>query len=108
MRLLVVLTLVSEIPGKVPHTDYLKEEDEELEKGWEPFVKGVRVEVRVKEGKWLPGTVLRGYEETERVIEVICDERWHDHLDFHEGRGATVPVYMATKRYILSNIRLIG
>jgi len=107
MRLLVVLTLVSEALGEVPHSDCLKEENGELEKGWEPFVKGARVEVRAKEGKWLPGTVLRGYEETERGIEVVCDERWHDHLDFHEGRGATVPVYMATKRSILSNIRLV-
>lgn len=81
---------------------------DDFEKGWEDFPLGTRVEVRTKENIWRKGTVVETMHQNDRAIVVECDEKYHDHLDFYDGRGATVMVYMNTRRGILSNIRRIN
>lgn len=80
---------------------------DDLEKGHEEFPIGARVEVRTAGNIWRKGTVVGTLNENGRAIEVKCDKKWHNNLDFYGGRGATVPVYMVTRRSILSNIRKI-
>jgi hypothetical protein len=84
---------------------------DDLESGWEPFVPGKRVEVmvRLKDGKsaWLKGVVVKGLIETDRGIEIRCDEQWHDKLEFHQGYGATIMVFMSQRNIILSALKLI-
>lgn len=80
---------------------------DDLEKGWEEFTLGTRVEIRTNNGVWRKGTVVETIDENDRGISVKCDEKWHDNLKFYEGRGATVMVYMNTRRGILSRIRKI-
>ena len=79
---------------------------DDFEKGYEDFLLGVRVEVRVENG-WLKGTVVETLKENDRGIVVKTDEKWHDNLNFYEGHGATILICMNTRRGILSNIRLI-
>ena len=78
-----------------------------FEQGWKDFPLGTRVEVRTAGDIWRTGTVVETLNENERGIAVKCDERWHDNLEFYDGRGATVMVFMNTRRGILSNIRRI-
>lgn len=80
---------------------------DDFEKGWEDFPLGTRVEVRTANGIWRKGTVVETINENDRGISVECDEPWHNDLDFYGGRGATVMVFMNTRRGILSNIRKI-
>lgn len=80
---------------------------DDLEKGWQDFSFGARVEVRITNQVWRKGTVVETIRENDRGISVECDERWHDNMTFYEGRGATIPVYLNTRRGILSNIRRI-
>lgn len=80
---------------------------DDLEKGHEEFTLGTRVEVRTAGDIWRKGTVVETLNENGRAIEVRCDKKWHNNLDFYGGCGATVPVYMVTRRSILSNIRKI-
>lgn len=77
----------------------------DLEKGWEEFPIGTRVEVRTKNDVWRKGTVVETQIENDRGIHVRCDEKWHNNLKFLEGHGACVMVYMNTRRGIWSNIR---
>lgn len=77
----------------------------DFEIGLEEFSIGTRVEIRVKKVKWLKGTVVETPYKNERGIEIICDKKWHNNLEFYNGHGATVPVYMVTRKSILSNIR---
>jgi len=79
----------------------------DFEKRWEDFPLGTRVEVRTTNDIWRKGTVVETIRENDRGISVECDEKWHDNLEFYGGRGATVMVYMNTRRGILSNIRKI-
>jgi hypothetical protein len=88
---------------------------ENFEQGWEEFPRGTRVEVRImgylwRHGPyWLKGTVVDGYEkESERGINILCDEKWHNSLDFYGGRGASIPVYMNIRPNITANIRLLN
>ena len=78
-----------------------------FEQGWKDFPLGTRVEVRTAGDIWRTGTVVETLNENERGIAVKCDERWHDNLEFYDGCGATVMVFMNTRRGILSNIRRI-
>ncbi len=78
-----------------------------LETGWEIFPKGTRVEVRTRGDVWRVGTVVETWGDNDRAIVVKCDERWHNNLDYYDGRGTTVMVYMNTYRGIRSNIRLL-
>lgn len=80
---------------------------DDLEQGWKDFPLGTRVEVRTAIGVWRTGTVVETPNENDRAIEVKCDERWHYNLECYEGCGATVMVFMNTRRGILSNIRRI-
>lgn len=93
--------LVAEATGGKHHSDDPGMDD--LEKGWEDFPPGTRVEVRTENDVWRKGIVR----ESGRVISVECDEKWHDNLKFYEGCGATIMVCMKTRRDILSNIRKI-
>ena len=83
------------------------------EKGWEPFTKGTRVEVRVQEdkyppyGHWLKGTVEEEFLDSERAIVVKCDKRWHENMSNYLGHGATIMVMHNTRRGILSRIRKV-
>ena len=83
------------------------------EKGWEPFTRGTRVEVRVQEdkyppyGHWLKGTVEEEFLDSERAIVVKCDERWHENMSNYRGHGATIMVMHNTRRGILARIRKI-
>lgn len=78
---------------------------DDLEKGWEDFPLGTRVEVKTINNIWRKGTIAETMDENERGIHVDCDEKWHDNMAFYEGRGASVMVYMNTRRGIFSNIR---
>ena len=80
---------------------------DDFEKGWEDFPLGTRVEVRTANDIWRKGTVVETIRENDRGISVECDEKHHDNLKFYGGRGATVMVYMNTRRGILSRIRKI-
>ncbi|MBI2098883.1 hypothetical protein HYT45_00510 [Candidatus Uhrbacteria bacterium] len=80
---------------------------DDFETGWANFPLGTRVEVRTAGNIWRKGTVVETVRENDRAISVECDERWHDNLNFYEGRGATVMVCHNTRRGILSNIRWI-
>lgn len=80
---------------------------DDLERGWEDFPLGTRVEVRTTNDVWRKGTVVETVCENDRGISVECDEKWHDDEEFYGGRGATVPVFMNTRRGILSNLRKI-
>ncbi len=87
---------------------------DDFEAGWEEFAIGTRVEVLtvsdgqyVENGVWRVGTVRATPEENDRAIEVECDEKWHNNLDFYKGHGATVGVYMRTRREITASIRLL-
>lgn len=81
---------------------------DDLESGWEEFTLGTRVEVRISDTVWKKGTVVEEYETgSERGITVECDEKWHDNLDFFNGKGAGIPVFMTTRRSILCKIRKI-
>lgn len=80
---------------------------EDFEEGWEDFPIGTRVEVRTEGNVWRKGTVVETWRENDRGIVVKCDEKWHDDMEFYEGCGATVGVFMNTRRGILSNIRKI-
>lgn len=79
----------------------------DLEKGWEDFLLGTRVEVRTTNDIWRKGTVVETIHENDRAIAVECDEKWHDNMEFYGGRGATIMIYMNTRRGILSMIRKI-
>lgn len=79
----------------------------DFEKGWEDFPLGTRVEVRTTNDVWRKGTVVETIRENDRGISVECDEKWHDNVEYYGGRGATVMVYMNTRRGILSNLRKI-
>jgi hypothetical protein len=79
-----------------------------FETGWEIFAKGTRVEVRTDDDIWRSGTVMETWYDNERAIVVKCDERWHDNLNYYEGCGATIMVYMNTYRGIRSHIRLLN
>ena len=81
---------------------------DDLEKGWEDFPLGTRVEVRTTNDIWRKGTVVETIRENGRGISVECDEKWHDNEKFYGGRGATVAVFMNTRRGILSNLRKIA
>ncbi len=91
--------------GKLHWNDYGMDV---LERGWEEFTIGRRVEVRTAGGIWRKGTVVETWNENERAICVRCDEKWSNNLNFYGGHGASVPVFNNTRRGILSNIRLIG
>jgi len=81
----------------------------DFEKGWEDFPRGTRVEVRTKGNIWRKGTVVDGYEaQSERGINILCDEKWHNSLNFYGGRGASIPVYLNTRPNITANIRLLN
>ncbi len=77
---------------------------DDLEKGWEDFPLGTRVLIRTANDFWREGTVVETTNENDRAIVVECDKRWHDDLDFYEGRGASVMVFMNSRRGILSNL----
>ncbi len=77
----------------------------DLEEGWEDFPIGTFVEVRTDDNIWRAGMVVETWEENDRGIEVRCNDKWHDNLEFYGGHGASVMVYMNTRRGILSNIR---
>ncbi len=79
----------------------------DFERGWEPFVRGARVEVRTHGDIWRPGTVRKSYEDTERGIHVECDVEWSNNTEFYNRRGCIVMAYLNTRRGILSNIRMI-
>lgn len=79
-----------------------------LEQGWKDFPLGTRVEVRTDGNIWRTGTVVETPNENERGITVKCDKKWHDNLECYDGCGATVMVFMNTRRGILSNIRKIA
>lgn len=81
---------------------------DDFETGWEDFPRGTRVEVRTTGNVWRKGTVVETVRENDRAISVECDEKWHNNLNFYKGRGATVMVFMNTRRGILSNIRRIN
>ncbi|MBI2450785.1 MAG: hypothetical protein HYV52_00380 [Parcubacteria group bacterium] len=80
---------------------------DDLEKGWEDFPLGARVEVRTTNNIWRKGTVVETIRENDRGISIECDEKWHDNKKFYGGRGATVAVFMNSRRGILSNLRKI-
>ena len=80
---------------------------DDFEKGWEDFPLGTRVEVRTTNDIWRKGTIVETIRENDRGISVECDEKWHDNMGFYGGRGATVMVYMNSRRGILSNLRKI-
>lgn len=80
---------------------------DDFEAGWEDFPLGTRVEVRTTNDIWRKGTVVETIRENDRGISVECDEKWHEDEEFYGGRGATVMVYMNTRRGILSNLRKI-
>ncbi|MEK7520051.1 MAG: hypothetical protein AAB581_02305 [Patescibacteria group bacterium] len=80
---------------------------DDFEKGWEDFPLGTRGEVRTTNDVWRKGTVVETIRENDRGISVECDDKWHKNLEFYGGRGASVMVYMNTRRGILSNIRKI-
>ena len=80
---------------------------DDFEKGWEDFPLGTRVEVRTTNDIWRKGTIVETIRENNREISVECDEKWHDDMGFYGGRGATVMVYMNSRRGILSNLRKI-
>lgn len=80
---------------------------DDFERGWEDFPLGTRVEVRTTNNIWRRGIVVETIRENNRGISVECDERRHDNEGFYGGRGATVMVFMNTRRHILSNIRKI-
>lgn len=80
---------------------------DDFEKGWEDFPLGTRVEVRTTNNVWRKGTVVETIRENDRGISVECDKKWHNNEKFYGGRGATVMVYMNTRRGILSNLRKI-
>ncbi len=80
---------------------------DDFEAGWEDFPLGTRVEVRTTNDIWRKGTIVETIRENDRGISVECDEKYHDNLEFYGGRGATVMVYMNTRRGILSNLRKI-
>jgi len=86
---------------------------DDWEKGWQPFTRGTRVEVRVQEdtlppyGRWLKGTVAEEFLDSERAIVVKCDERWHEDMRNYRGHGATIMVMHNTRRGILARIRKI-
>jgi len=79
----------------------------DFEKGWEDFLPGTRVEVRIAKNVWKKGVVVASFPKTERGIEVLCDDKWHTNEEFYGGRGATVRVQGNTRRGILSNLRRI-
>lgn len=81
---------------------------DDFEKGWEDFPLGTRVEIRPADNIWRKGTVVGTPNENDRAIEVKCDKKWHDNLEFYAGCGASVAVFMNSRRGILSNIRKIN
>ncbi|HPN54578.1 MAG TPA: hypothetical protein PLB52_01455 [Candidatus Moranbacteria bacterium] len=80
----------------------------DFETGWEIFSIGDRVKVKTKDSIWREGTIEETPKENLRAIIVKCDEKWHDDMDFHRGRGASVLVFGRTKNEILSQIRKIN
>lgn len=80
---------------------------DDFEKGWEEFPLGTRVEVRTTNNVWRKGTIVETIRENDRGISVECDEKWHNNEKFYGGRGATVMIYMNSRRGILSNLRKI-
>lgn len=80
---------------------------DDFEQGWEDFPLGTRVEVRTANDIWRKGTIVETIRENDRGISIECDERWHDNEEFYGGHGATVMVYMNTRRGILANLRKI-
>lgn len=84
---------------------------DKFEKGYEGFTKGMRVEIRTLtadgKNKWLPGVVVETIQDNERAIVVVCDQPWHDNIDFYEGRGALITAMHNTRRGIFSNIRVL-
>ncbi len=89
---------------------------DDFETGWEELRPGLRVEVRTQASDkqpsdqwvWRRGTIRETPHENDRAIVVECDEPWHAKMDFYEGRGATVPVMMNTRRGIWSVIRTLS
>lgn len=79
---------------------------DDFEQGEEGFLVGMRVEVRTKVG-WRLGIIMSTPLENGRAIEVQCDEPYSDNKDFFNGRGATVPFMLNTRRGIWSNIRKV-
>ncbi len=78
---------------------------DDLEKGWEDFPLGTRVEIRTANHVWREGTVVETVCENELAIFVKCDEKWHNNEEFYCGCGATVMVMMNTRR---ESIKLEG
>ena len=76
-------------------------------RGWERFSVNSRVIVKTPNNIWRLGTVTETPMENSRAIEVRCDEQWHDNFGFHDGRGATVKVYMHIAR-LRDCIRLVS
>jgi len=95
--------LVEAINGKYHRNDTGMDD---YEAGWEEFLLGTRVEVRVH-GIWRKGTVLQTPEGNGCNIVVKCDEKLHDKLGFYEGHGATLGIRRKTRGEILSKIRRI-
>lgn len=79
----------------------------DFEKGQDLFPRGQRIEVRTKKG-WLPGSVVETVEDNDRAIAVTTDQPYSDNKDFYDGRGATVGVYMNSRRGIWGNLRREG
>ena len=83
----------------------------DFEEGYQDFIPGKRVEVFIKlqsgTSGWHKATVLQGFLETERAIEVVTDEPWHDNMEYHQGCGFHIFVYMLTRREVISFIRSI-
>lgn len=79
----------------------------DFEQGWQDFPLGKRVEARTPKNTWAKGTVVETHLINDRAIVVEADEKVHDNLDYREGKGLTIMVYMNTRRGILSNIRAV-
>ena len=81
---------------------------DDLEAGWEDFPVGTRVEVRTEGDIWRKGTVVESWETNERCHIVECDEAWHENAGFPDGQDCSLPVFMNSRRGILSMIRHLG
>jgi len=81
---------------------------DDLEAGWEDFPVGARVEVRTEGDVWRKGTVVESWETNERCHIIECDEAWHEDAGLLGGRGCSLPVFMNSRRSILSMIRRLG
>ncbi|MEK7464740.1 MAG: hypothetical protein AAB617_03105 [Patescibacteria group bacterium] len=101
-----VIDRLAEATGDRLHWDDPGMDD--FEAGWKEFPLGTRVEVRAANDVWRKGTIVETIRENDRGITVDCDEKWHNNKKFYGGRGATVMVYMNTRRGILSNLRKIN